>query len=103
MTEEVKTPEAQTEVESSQGQETTEKPKNLLFGTIGYNDDSSYEKFIDNMNLGQALFVLIASTNFAQSKGSFNLLESEVLANAIRVIRKNSTSAETSSQDNVNQ
>ena len=42
------------------------------------------------MNLSQALFVLIASANFAQAKGSFTILESEVMANAVRTIRKNS-------------
>jgi hypothetical protein len=42
------------------------------------------------MNINQAIFVLIASANFAQAKGSFNLLESEILATAIRTIKKTS-------------
>jgi hypothetical protein len=43
------------------------------------------------MSVNQAVFVLIASANFAQAKGAFNLLESEVLSSAIRVIKKTST------------
>jgi hypothetical protein len=92
MSEELKTPEAQVEVEKTAQETAQEAPKNVLFGTIGYNDDASYENFIQNMNLGQALFALIASANYSQAKGSFNLLESEVLSTAIRIIRKNSTS-----------
>ena len=64
--------------------------KNILFGTISYADDSAYENFIQTMDLGQALFVLIASANFSQAKGAFNKLESEVLSSAIRTIKKNS-------------
>jgi hypothetical protein len=64
--------------------------KNILFGTISYADDSAYENFIQKMDLGQALFVLIASANFSQAKGAFNILESEVLSSAIRTIKKNS-------------
>lgn len=81
---------------------TDQEKKNVLFGTIAYNDDSTYESFLQTMNLSQALFVLIASANFAQVKGSFNILESETLATAIRVIRKNSAnekSGEASSAD----
>jgi len=84
------TQEANTHVENNSPE--IEQPKqNLLFGTLSYKDDSSYENFIQTMNIGQALVVLIASANFAQAKGSFNILESEVLSNAIRVIRKKST------------
>ena len=104
--EETTKPESPVEVEKDAPQaEAQEKPKNVLFGTIGYNDDVSYENFLKTMNLGQALFVLIASTNFAQAKGSFNLIESEVLSTAIRVVRKNSAPAEqnTSNNDSVNQ
>lgn len=70
------------------------EPKNLLFGTIAYNDEESYEKFIHNMNLSQAIFVLIASANFSQSQGAFNILESETISTAIRTVRKNSTPSE---------
>jgi len=94
MSEHTQTQEATTEVEKNSQAASAETPKqNLLFGTLSYKDDTSYENFIQSMSVGQALVVMIASANFAQAKGSFNILESEVLANAIRVIRKNSTPA----------
>ena len=65
-------------------------PKNILFGTITYADETSYENFIKDMNINQAIFVLVASANFAQAKGAFNILESETISTAIRAIRKNS-------------
>lgn len=66
-----------------------EAPKNVLFGAISYNEEENYEKFIHDMTPQQALFVLVASANYAQAKGSFNLLESETLSSAIRTLRKN--------------
>lgn len=89
------TDEAQTEVKSESPEAQSERThKNILFGTIGYDDELAYENFLQKMNISQAVFVLVSSANFAQAKGSFNLLESEVLANAIRVIRKSSTPTE---------
>ena len=76
---------------------TSENPQNILFGSITYADDKAYEDFISNLNISQALFVLIASANYSQAKGGFNLLESETLSAAIRAIRK--TSDNTESQD----
>lgn len=91
------TQESSTEVQNQK--ETNEQLKNnVLFGTIGYQDDSAYENFIQNMNLSQAIFVLVASANFAQAKGAFNILESESLSTAIRVIRKNSSSQKTNEE-----
>jgi hypothetical protein len=63
-------------------------PKNILFGTITYADEPAYENFIQNMNINQAIFVLVASANFAQAKGAYNLLESETVSTAIRAIKK---------------
>lgn len=96
------TPEVETEVQKEPTAEQTnreltpEERKNLLFGTIQYVDDSSYEKFLSEMNINQALFVLIASANYAQARGAFNILESEMLSTAIRTIRKSSTQEEKS-------
>jgi hypothetical protein len=86
------TADVQTEVEKEgQTAAADQNNKNVLFGTISYTDDSAYENFIKTMSVNQAVFVLIASANFAQAKGAFNLLESEVLSSAIRVIKKTST------------
>ncbi len=94
MEEQVITEAATDVVANSEEQKAQETPQNVLFGTISYADDTAYEGFLEKMNLNQAVFILIASANFAQAKGSFNLLESETLATAIRTIRKNSTPPE---------
>ena len=95
--------EAQTEVgkteETISPEQAEQLKKNVLFGTIAYKDDESYESFLQKMNLGQALFVLVASANLAQAKGSFNILESEVLSTAIRIISKYSTPAQENSEN----
>lgn len=77
--------------DSTQSQE---QPKNILFGAISYNDDTAYENFIHGMDLNQAIFVLVAAANSAQSKGVYNLLESETISSAVRAIRKKSGDAE---------
>ena len=87
--------EAQTSVEKENIQQEEKNPQNILFGTITYADDNAYEEFIGKMNVSQALFVLIASANYSQAKGSFNLLESETLSAAIRSLRKTSEKTET--------
>jgi hypothetical protein len=98
---EEQTNEAQVTLEkevTSNPAEATNSPQNILFGTITYADDNAYDEFIANMNLNQALFVLIASANFAQKQGAFNLLESESLATAIRTIRKTGEKNDSQSQ-----
>jgi hypothetical protein len=80
--------EAQVSLEKEQVQPGEQSQQNILFGTITYADDAAYEEFITKMNISQALFVLIASANYSQAKGAFNLLESETLSSAIRAIRK---------------
>jgi hypothetical protein len=80
----------ESEVSVEKNDVSAENPKNVLFGTITYADDDAYENFIANLDINQSIFILVASANFAQAKGAFNILESEVLSSAIRVIRKNS-------------
>lgn len=79
--------EAQTEVKNEDSKQVADN-QNILFGSITYADDSAYDEFISTMNVNQAVFVLVASANFAHTKGAFNLLESETLSTAIRTIRK---------------
>lgn len=97
MSEQTQTPEVETETVSTH--EEPKKPKNTLFGSIGYDDDKAYENFLSNMDVNQAVFVLIASANFAQARGSFNILESETISTAVRTIRKNSKPAESISEN----
>jgi len=71
----------------------TEEQRNVLLGTISYTNDADYEVFLSKMDVNQALFVLIASANYAQGKGLLNLDEGELVARAIKTIKKNSTAA----------
>lgn len=91
--------EAQVSLEKEQIQSGEQPQSNILFGTITYADDNAYEEFITKMNISQALFVLIASANYSQAKGAFNLLESETLSAAIRSIRKTSEKTDTESKN----
>lgn len=95
-TENLEQTEAQTEVQKNSAEDAQRPAENtnVLFGTISYADEASYENFLGKMNLSQAIFILVASANFAQAKGAFNLLESETLATAIRTVRKNSAPAQ---------
>lgn len=101
-TENLEQTEAQTEVQKDQSDATQQPAENanVLFGTISYADEMSYENFLQKMNLSQAIFILVASANFAQAKGAFNLLESETLATAIRTVRKNSAPAQSENNQN---
>jgi hypothetical protein len=93
--------EANIEVEKKDGADQAEQqydPQNVLFGIIGYKDDEAYEQFISNLTPDQAIYILVASANFAQKKGSYGLLEAETLAAAIRTLRKNSPAKEQKSE-----
>ena len=90
------TTEAQVSVEKNGSAQ--QDQQNILFGSITYADENAYDEFISNMNINQAVFVLVASTNYAHAKGAFNLLESETLSAAIRSIRKAGEKNETPSQ-----
>jgi hypothetical protein len=70
-----------------------EPQRNVLLGTISYTNEADYEQFLSNLDLNQAMFILIAGANHGQSKGLYNLDESELIARAIKTIKKNSTPA----------
>lgn len=90
------TAEATTETQQAPQQE----QRNVLLGTISYTNEADYEKFLASMDINQAMFVLIASANYGQAKGLFNLDESELVARAIKTIKKNSTAPATSETSN---
>jgi hypothetical protein len=78
--------------ESSQQDPKNEDPnKVVLLGTISYNNEEEYTKWLSTIDVNQAVFVLIAGANFSQAKGAYNLSESELISAAIRSIKKNST------------
>ena len=59
---------------------------NTLFNTINYREPHELNKFIDEMNVDQALFCLVHATRHAHNRGLYNIEESEVVSKAIRVL-----------------
>lgn len=72
---------------------TEQEQRNVLLGSISYTNDADYENFLSKLDINQSMFVLIASANYAQSKGLYNLDESELVAKAIKTIKRNSAPA----------
>jgi len=77
--------------EAPESQSPTEEPRTVLLGTVSYTNEEDYEKFLSTLDLNQAIFVLIAGANYGQSKGLYSLDESELIAKAIKTIKKSST------------
>lgn len=89
---------SEAEVVKEETQRAPEKA-NVLLGSISYVDQDEYDKFLENLDLNQSIFVLMAGCNYSQSKGTYNLDESELIAKAIKTIKKSSkNSKETSDQ-----
>ena len=74
-------------------EEQPQENRNVLLGTISYTNIDDYETFLTKMDINQSLFVLIAAANYGQSKGLFNLDEGELVAKAIKTIKRQSTPA----------
>lgn len=63
-----------------------EENVNSLFNRIKYKEPHELNKFIDEMNLDQALFCLVHATRYAHERGLYNIEESEVISKSIRVL-----------------
>lgn len=77
--------------------ESSEIPKNpigQLFGTISYTSQSDIDKFVENMTVEQAFYILNLSLKYSQSRGLFSLEESEVISKSLRVFTKNTETNE---------
>ena len=64
------------------------KPIATLLGSISYENEEDWEKFLDNLTAEHSIIVLIAAANYSQSKGIFNLAESELIAKALKRIKQ---------------
>lgn len=56
----------------------------VLFGTLTYENDSEYTKFLQELDQPNAVAMLVAAAAYAQGKGIYSLSESEVIINSIR-------------------
>lgn len=73
--------------------------KTVLLGNIAYTNPEDYEKFLANLNANEAIFVLIASANYGQARGLYNLDESELIAKAIKTIKKTAAQPTSTTSD----
>jgi hypothetical protein len=79
-------------VESASTEKNEQKaPVNILLGAISYNNESDYETFLENMDINQALFIIVSGCTYAQSKAAYNLAEAELISKAIKTIKNQST------------
>lgn len=78
---------------NNESQAAPDENKVVMLGSISYTDEKQYEEWLNNIDINQAIFVLVANANYSQSKGVLTLSESELISAAIRTIKKNSSPA----------
>ena len=83
--------------ETTNQSEEKDTPQNVLLGTISYQSEEDYDKFLNNLDINQSLFVLISACGYAQARGAYGLEESELISKAIKTIRKTSESSKPAS------
>ncbi len=87
--------------QEAQPQESKEnaQPKHVLLNAISYDDPADYDKFFENLDVNQALFVLMSGCTSAQTRGAYTLEEAELIAKAIRTIKGQTPPAEENSSE----
>lgn len=85
--------EAQTEAQAAPVKEKAQ-PKHVLLNAISYDDPADYDKFFNNLDVNQSLFVLMSGCTSAQTRGAYNLDEAELIAKAIKTIKSQSPQGE---------
>jgi hypothetical protein len=59
-----------------------------IFNAIFYNSNEELNIFIDTMSHEQAIFCLIEACKKSYERGSFNMIESEIVSKSIRIMEK---------------
>ena len=59
-----------------------------IFNAIFYNSNEELNIFIDTMSREQAIFCLIEACKKSYERGSFNMIESEIVSKSIRIMEK---------------
>ena len=62
----------------------------LLFNKLKFTPQE-YEQYVQHMDLSMSIVNIVSALMHAQSKGVFNLNESEIVAKSIRVLEENLT------------
>lgn len=60
--------------------------KKVLFGSLSYDSQSEYVKFLEELDQPKAVAMLVAAAAYAQSRGVYTLEESEVIIKSIRAL-----------------
>jgi hypothetical protein len=63
-----------------------QKPAGTLFDSISYKHNEDVTMWLERMNPQDAIFGLISAAAYGHKKGIYNLLESEIVSKAIRLI-----------------
>ena len=80
-----------------------EVPRKVLLGTISYVNDSDYEKFLNNLDLNQSVWVIMSAVEYAQTRKEtpvYSMYECELIAKANRTIKSASEPTSKSDADN---
>lgn len=75
--------------------ETVEFKHKLFGGTIGYDSQADYLKFLTEIDKAKALYVLVAAVNYAHSKGAYSMQESGLLDVSIKAFIRPEDTQET--------
>lgn len=62
--------------------------ENFIYGTINLQNDEDFEKFVENLDYPQSVFVITQALEYAFGHGIYNLKETELLSKAIRKVLK---------------
>ena len=60
----------------------------LLFNKLKFTP-AEYDQYVKHMDLGMSIVNIVSALVHAQTKGVFNLNESEIIAKSIRVLEEN--------------
>jgi hypothetical protein len=64
----------------------SQKPAGTLFDSISYKHNEDVTMWLERMNVQDAIFGIISAAAYGHKKGIYNLLESEIVSKAIRLI-----------------
>jgi hypothetical protein len=70
-----------------------------LFGSIGYKSDVHLRNLIDELTPEQSIFFINRAIEYCYSKGSFSLVESEILSKSLFFVNSNFNNPETKKEN----
>jgi hypothetical protein len=71
-----------------------------LFGTIGYKSDVHLRNLIDELTPEQSIFFINRAIEYCYSKGSFSLVESEIISKSLFFVNSNFNKSSETKKEN---